>query len=102
MLVFRRNLLSLPAVLTGVDDAFSRQNAMERRMSHLNIDRKHNEAIREEIAERLRGLLREQAVPPRIRKLVRQIGEARSQDISAQLDLRIARLRRGLLSKGRR
>ena len=75
---------------------------MERPMSHLDIDRKHNEAIRQEIAERLRGLLREQVVSPRIRKLVHQIGEARSQDISAQLDLRIARLRRDLLSKSER
>jgi hypothetical protein len=71
-------------------------------MSHLDIDRRHNEAIRQEIAERLRGFLREQPVPPRIRELVGQIGEARSQDISAQIELRIARLRRGLLSKGER
>jgi hypothetical protein len=99
---FSPELTQLARVLTGIGDAFSKANAMKRPMSHLDIDRKHNEAIREEIAERLRGLLREQAVPPRIRKLVRQIGEARAQDISAQLDLRIARLRRGLLSKGRR
>ena len=103
MLVFRRNLLRLPAVLTGVDDAFSKANAMERPMSHLNIDRKHNEAIRREIAARLKGFLREQAaVSPRIRELVRQIGETPSQDISAQIELRIARLRRGLSSKSER
>ena len=103
MLVFRRNLLSLPVVLTGVNDAFSKANAMERPMSHLNIDRKQNEAIRREIAARLRGFLREQAaVSPRIRELVRQIGEAPLQDISAQIELRIAQLRRGLSSKGER
>jgi len=62
----------------------------------LNIDRKHNEAIRREIGERLRGFLREEPVPPRFHKLVRQYGEDRSQDISAQLSLRIARLREGL------
>jgi len=66
-------------------------------MSHLNIDRKHNEAIRREIGERLRGFLRKQPVPPRLRNLVRQFGEARSQDISTQLSFRIARLREGLI-----
>jgi hypothetical protein len=68
-------------------------------MAHLNIDRKHNAAIRQEIAERLRHFLREQPVPPRFRQLVRQFGEDRSQDISAQLNRRIARLREGLAKR---
>ena len=68
-------------------------------MAHLNIDRKHNEAIRQEMAEHLRLFLREQPVPPRLRQLVRQFGEDRSQDISAQLDRRIARLREGLAKR---
>ena len=40
------------------------------------IDAKHNQAIRREIGERLRGLLRDQPdVPTRLRELVRQFGE---------------------------
>jgi hypothetical protein len=39
----------------------------------LNIDAKHNQAIRREIGERLRGLLRDQLdVPTRLCDLVRQ------------------------------
>jgi hypothetical protein len=68
-------------------------------MAHLNIDRKHNEAIRQEIAERLRGFLRERPVSPRLRKLVSQFGEQHSQDICTQLDRRIARLREGLVKR---
>jgi hypothetical protein len=68
-------------------------------MAHLNVDPKHNEAIRQEIAERLRDLLREQPVSLRLRKLVRQFGEHRSEDISTQLNRRIARLRDGLAKR---
>jgi hypothetical protein len=68
-------------------------------MAHLNIDRKHNEAIRQEIAERLRGFVRQQPVSPQLRQLVRQFGEDRSQDISTQLNRRIARLREGLAER---
>jgi hypothetical protein len=69
------------------------------KMAHSNIDRKHNEAIRQEIAERLRGFLRERPVSPRLRKLVSQFGEQHSQDICTQLDRRIARLREGLVKR---
>jgi hypothetical protein len=45
-------------------------------MRELNIDAKHNQAIRREIRERLWGLLREQPeVPALLRELVRQFGE---------------------------
>lgn len=69
-------------------------------MVYVKIDRKHNEAIRQEIAERLRGFVREEPMLSlRLRRLVRQIGEYRSHDISTQLDRRIARLRAGLAKR---
>ena len=71
-------------------------------MRELNIDAKHNQAIRREIGECLRGLLRDQpGVPTRLRELVRQFGEdgysaLPRQDLSTRLSARIARLRAGL------
>ena len=45
-------------------------------MRELSIDAQHNQAIRREIGERLRGLLHEQPEEPgRLRELVRQFGE---------------------------
>jgi hypothetical protein len=77
-------------------------------MRELNIDAKHNQAIRREIGERLRGLLRDQPdVPTRLRELVRQFGEdgywaLPRQDFSTRLSARIARLRAGLDHRNRR
>ena len=70
------------------------------------IDAKHNQAIRREIGERLRGFLRVQPdVPPHLRELVRQFeGDyrpLRGQDFSARLNARIARLRAGLDHRNR-
>ena len=71
------------------------------------IDAKHNQAIRREIGERLRGLLREPDVPAHLRELVRQFGEdgysaLPPQDFSTRLNARIARLRAGLDHRNRR
>jgi hypothetical protein len=77
-------------------------------MRELNIDAKHNQAVRREIGERLRGLLREQPeVPARLRELVRQFdedgdGALRRQDFSTRLNARIARLRAGLDHRNRK
>jgi hypothetical protein len=77
-------------------------------MRELNIDAKHNQAIRREIGERLRGTLREQPeVPARLRELVRQFGEDGDlalprQDFSTRLNARIARLRAGLDHRNRK
>ena len=74
----------------------------------LNIDAKHNQAIRREIGERLRGLLRDQLdVPTRLCDLVRQFGEdgysaLPRHDLSTQLSAGIARLRAGLDHRNRR
>jgi len=76
-------------------------------MGVLNIEAKYNQAIRREIGERLRGLLREQPeVPARLRELVRQVGEDGDralphQDFSTRLNARIARLRAGLDHRNR-
>jgi hypothetical protein len=77
-------------------------------MPELNIDAKHNQAIRREIGERLRGLLRNQPdVPAHLRELVRQFGRdgysaLPPQDFSTRLQARIARLRAGLDHRSRR
>ena len=77
-------------------------------MRELNIDAKHNQAIRREIGERLQGFLRVQPdVPPHLRELVRQFGEdgysaPPRQDFSSRLNARIARLRAGLDHRNRR
>ena len=77
-------------------------------MRELNIDAKHNQAIRREIGERLGGLLRDQPdVPAHLRELVRQFGEdgysaLPPQDFSTRLNARIARLRAGLDHRNRR
>jgi hypothetical protein len=77
-------------------------------MRELNIDAKHNQAIRREIGERLRGFLRtESDVPMRLRELVRQFGEdgygaLPRQDFSTRLGARMARLRAGLDHRNRR
>jgi hypothetical protein len=50
-------------------------------MSNLNLDRRHNQAIRDEIGERLRIMFSRDAadVPPRLRELVdRLLDEASS------------------------
>jgi hypothetical protein len=76
-------------------------------MRELNIDAQHNQAIRREIGERLRGLLHEQPEEPgRLRELVRQFGEDGDralprQDFSTRLNARIARLRAGLDRRNR-
>jgi transposase len=46
-------------------------------MSNLNLEAKHNQAIRQEIGERLRFLLSkgQEEVPPRLRKLVHNFGD---------------------------
>ena len=46
-------------------------------MSNLNLEPKHNQAIRQEIGERLRLLLSEgrEEVPPRLRELVHSFGD---------------------------
>ena len=76
-------------------------------MRELNIDAKHNQAIRREIGERLQGFLRVQPdVPPHLRELVRQFeGDYRAlkgHDFSTRLNARIARLRAGLDHRNRR
>ena len=77
-------------------------------MHELNIDAKHNQAIRRGIGERLQDLLREQPeVPARLRELVRQFGEDGDQalprqDFSTRLNERIARLRAGLDRRNRK
>ena len=77
-------------------------------MRELNIDAKHNQAIRREKGERLRGFLRVQPhVPAHLRELVRQFGEdgyraLPRQDFSTRLSARIARLRAGLDHRNRR
>ena len=77
-------------------------------MRELNIDAKHNQAIRREIGERLRGFLRvEPDLPTHLRELVRQFGKdgysaLPPQDFSTRLQARIARLRAGLDHRNRR
>ena len=46
-------------------------------MSNLNLEAKHNQAIRQEIGERLRLLLSKgrEEVPPRLRELVHSFGD---------------------------
>jgi hypothetical protein len=69
-------------------------------MGELNIDAKHNQAIRREIGERLHGLLRKQPeVPARLRELVRQV--LPRQDFFTRLNARIVRLRAGLDRRNR-
>jgi len=78
------------------------------RMRELNIDAKHNEAIRRESGESLWGFLRaEPDVPTHLRELVRQFGRdgysaLPPQDFSTRLQARIARLRAGLDHRNRR